>query len=227
MTPSARTRPEPRITLAAEGRPFVLVPLGLAGLAAVAAPALGGPGPWLVAGAALLVASFCAFFFRDPRRSPPDDPDAIVSPADGRVMAVEQRAGRWRIAIFLSVLDVHVNRAPESGRVDDVAYHRGRFRAAFRADAAQVNERNHVRFDGPRGPFEVVQIAGLIARRIVCRVGPGDTLARGDRFGLIRFGSCTELWLPEHVTPAVAPGARVRGGETVVARWPAAEGSPR
>ncbi len=222
MTAAARSGKEPAIGIAPEGRRFVLIPLGGAALVAFAAMSVGSRGLWAVAGLALAASAFCAFFFRDPRRIPPDDPSAIVAPADGRVMAVERRGDRWRISIFLSIFDVHVNRAPEAGSVARVAYRRGRFLAAFREEAATANERNHVLLDTPRGAVEVVQIAGLIARRIVCGVGPGDALARGQRFGLIRFGSCTELWLPSSVEPTVAVGDRVRGGETIVSRWPEA-----
>ena len=212
-------RKEPAFRIAREGRPFVVVPAVLAAVLAAAALATGMAVLGVLAGLAALAAGFCAFFFRDPRRIVPGDPDAIVSPADGRVMAVERRDGRWRIAIFLSIFDVHVNRSPEAGTVERVAYHKGRFLAAFRPEAARVNERNHVVLRTARGRVEVVQIAGLVARRIVCRLAPGASVGRGERFGLIRFGSCTELWLPDTAEPAVRPGQRVVGGQTVISRW--------
>jgi len=201
--------------VAREGLPFILIPL-----AAAAGAALAGWGP--VAAALAVLGLLCAGFFRDPDRRAPEDPAAILAPADGRVTAVERAPEGLRISIFLSVFDVHVNRAPVSGRVESVRYTRGRFHNAMNEVSAAENERNDVRVATDRGPVEVTQIAGLIARRIVCRVKAGDRLATGDRFGLIRFGSRTDLRLPPGAEPAVVPGARVAGGETIVARWSAA-----
>lgn len=159
---------------------------------------------WIGVAAAL----FCAFFFRDPTRVTPAREGLVVAPADGRVVSVAEAVPpaelelgpepRWRVAIFLSVLDVHVNRAPVDGTVTRIAYRPGRFLNAADAMAAEENERNGLAIalaDGRK--VGVVQIAGLIARRIVCEVREGDRLLAGQRFGLIRFGSRTDLYLPD------------------------------
>ncbi len=179
---------------------------------------------WLGLGFAL----FCAFFFRDPRRVPPDRPGLIVAPADGHVVFVSLAAPpaelalgetpRWRVAIFLSVLDVHVNRIPAAGIVRRIAYRHGLFFNASLDKASEDNERNALAISLPNGgDLAVVQIAGLIARRIVCTVHEGEVVATGARFGLIRFGSRTDLYLPLDVTPLVSVGQTMIGGETVVA----------
>jgi phosphatidylserine decarboxylase len=197
-------------------------------LLVAAAVAAGGwrlVGPWGAVPGLLLVVAVVGFF-RDPPRRPPDDPDAIVAPADGRVVEVEPEAdlpaigGRGRrISIFLSVLDVHVNRAPAAGTIRSSAHSPGTFFDARRAEAAARNERREWVFDSERGTFAVVQIAGLIARRIVAWKAPGDRVAAGEHIGMIRFGSRTDLLLPPSAEVAVRVGDRVRGGETVVARW--------
>lgn len=212
-----------KFPVAAEGRVFVLTPLvgavaafGAGGVMDVAA--LSGTG-WLL----LLAAGFCAFFFRDPERRPPEDKSALLAPADGRVtevgMADGGTPGSQRVSIFLSLFDVHVNRAPAAGRVVAVRYREGAFRAAFRKDAAERNERNELEMITARGTIRVRQIAGVLARRIVCRARAGDQLGAGERFGLIRFGSRTDLLLPPDVSVQVRPGDRVRGGVTVLGRW--------
>ncbi len=207
-----RRRAPRRLRIAREGLPFVLVPL--------AASALSFAAGWPVAGVVLaLAATASAGFFRDPDRVAPDDAALVLAPADGRVTAVEETADGLHVAIFLSVFDVHVNRAPVAGTVTSSRHTRGRFLAAFRPEAADVNERHDVCLDTPRGDVRVAQIAGLIARRIVCRIAAGDRVARGERFGLIRFGSRTDVVLPAGAAPLVRPGDRVRGGETPVARW--------
>ncbi len=209
-----------RIPIAPEGRAFVAIPLALA--LGTAALHLAAGVPWLLvalgfAGAAL----FSAFFFRDPTRRPPEDPDAVVAAADGVVTAVaEDEDGATRITVFLSIFDVHVNRAPVSGVVTGVERRSGEFRAAFREDAGERNETNEVRIRSGAGTVRVRQIVGAVARRIVCRVAPGDRLARGERFGLIRFGSRTDVLLPAGCQVLVRPRERVRGGETLVARLP-------
>ena len=205
--------------IAPEGRVFVVVPLVLAILAlATAGTVLGWLGWALLAGA-----GFCAFFFRDPERRPPDDAAALLAPADGRVTAAgpaaEGEPGTQRVSIFLSIFDVHINRSPAAGEVRAVRYRQGAFRAAFRKDAAERNERNELEMTTERGTIRIRQIAGVVARRIVCRVGAGDRLALGERFGLIRFGSRTDLLLPAGVTLSVRPGDRVRGGLTVIGKW--------
>lgn len=206
------------------GRPFLLG--GGAATAALLVPtrttrALGG-----VAG---LFTLFCLYFFRDPVRVPPDLPGAVVAPADGRIVSVERAVPppeldlgpepRWRVAIFLSVLNVHVNRAPAAGEIARIRYHPGRFVNASLDKASEQNERNALALRLPDGQFlAVVQIAGLIARRILCDVREGDRVAIGDRFGIIRFGSRTDLYLPPDVEPIVRVGQSTVGGETVLAR---------
>lgn len=211
-----------RLPIAPEGRVFVAVPLVLAALALATAGAGGGVFGWM--GWTLLAgAGFAAFFFRDPERRAPGDAAAILAPADGRVTeagpAAEGEPGTQRVSIFLSIFDVHINRAPAAGKVRAVRYRQGAFRAAFRKDAAERNERNELEMTTERGTIRVRQIAGVVARRIVCRVGAGDRLARGERFGLIRFGSRTDLLLPAGVALSVRPGDRVRGGLTVIGTW--------
>lgn len=173
-----------------------------------------------VGGAMALLTAGVASFFRDPDRIPPADPNAVVSPADGRVIeCVSGANGAHRIAIFLAVWNVHVNRVPYGGSVADVEYVKGKFLAAFNPEAGARNEQNRVSLDTPRGRFVVTQIAGYIARRIVCRAKPGDTLARGERFGLIQFGSRVDCEIPPGATPCVKKGDAVRAGETIIARF--------
>jgi phosphatidylserine decarboxylase len=171
---------------------------------------------------------FCLYFFRDPERVPPPRPGLLLAPADGHVVGVAPAvpppelglgvAPRWRVAIFLSVLDVHVNRMPADGTVTRIAYRHGRFLNASLDKASSENERNAVAIRLPGGAeIAVVQIAGLIARRIICHVREGDTVRAGERFGLIRFGSRTDLYLPEGILPLVAVGQTMIGGETVLA----------
>lgn len=204
-----------RFRLASEGWPFVLVPLGLA-LVILLLP---GHFRWLAIPFAL-GGTFSAWFFRDPDRPIPPDPQLVLAPADGKVTEAVAESHSVRITVFLNVFNVHVNRAPMSGRVQSVQHHPGRFLAAFRPEAPLVNERNDLVLETTRGPVRVLQVAGLIARRIVCRVRPGDHLLAGDRFGMIRFGSCTQLILPGGAVLLVKPGDRVRGGSTPLARWP-------
>jgi phosphatidylserine decarboxylase len=199
------------IRLAPEGLVFVL-PLGSVSLLSLW---LGWWGGAVVSG--LLTVSV-GLFFRDPERLVPQSPGAIVSPADGRVMeVVAAEAKTRRISIFLSVLDVHVNRAPYSGKVEKVVYSPGKFLAAYRREASLVNEANSITLQNHGREFLVRQIAGVIARRIVCRVQPGDVLEKGQRYGLIRFGSRVDLVLPHEAEIVVHVGDRVRGGETPLA----------
>ncbi len=176
----------------------------------------------------LLFVLFCLYFFRDPERVAPARPGLLLAPADGRVVSVAAAvpppelglgpAPRWRVAIFLSVLDVHVNRVPADGTVTRIAYRHGRFLNASLDKASDENERNALAIRLPDGrEIAVVQIAGLIARRIVCTVREGDAVRAGARFGIIRFGSRTDLYLPEGVLPLVSEGQIMIGGETVIA----------
>ena len=203
-----------RIPVAAEGWPFILPP-------AAAACIMIWMGWWaatVVFGAASLA---LLGFFRDPERTPPGVPGAVLAPADGRVMAVVELSDPWvgqavRISIFLSPLDVHVNRAPVGGLVKNVEYVTGRFLAAYRPEASEQNERCTLSVEGEQARVAVRQISGVLARRIVCRARPGDTLRAGERYGLIRFGSRTDLVLPLGTQVRVRVGDRVRGGESVM-----------
>ena len=203
-----------RLPLAAEGWPFIVVPAAIAaGLALVGRRTLAMP----FAAAALASLGF----FRDPERAVPAVPGAVLAPADGRVIEVDELNDPFvgpavRVAIFLSPLDVHVNRAPIAGLVVRAAYSRGRFVPAYRPDAGDMNERCVLHLQGESARVTVVQIAGVVARRIVCRVGPGDKLAAGERFGMIRFGSRTDCWLPRGAEVRVRVGDRVTGGVTVL-----------
>ncbi len=200
-----------QVRVAPEGFAFVLPCLGLTLLSALG-------GWWVVAGLGVLVSLGVALFFRDPERRIPSTPDAIVSPADGRVHAIVREEGqRQRISIFLSPLDVHINRAPYGGTVQTVIYTPGKFLAAYKPEASLVNEANTVTITACGHEFLVKQIAGVLARRIVCRVHPGDVLAKGQRYGLIRFGSRTDLLLPASAAITVHVGDVVRGGETILA----------
>jgi phosphatidylserine decarboxylase len=167
--------------------------------------------------------AFVLFFFRDPERTPPSDPDAIVSAADGRVMeVVEERRGPnpgHRISVFLSIFDVHVNRAPVIGHIVAMEYRKGRFYAAMRGRASEENEQNVIHLSTERGEVVFKQIAGWVARRIVCWKAVGDSVTRGERVGMIRFGSRVDIWLPERVDILVRPGQHVAAGSSVLARW--------
>ena len=208
-----------RIPVAAEGWPFIFPP-------AAAACILGWMG-WWPASAALGVVTLCFLaFFRDPDRIAPVVAGAILAPADGRVMRVVEIDDPWvgravRVSIFLSPLDVHVNRAPVAGLVEGVEHEAGRFLAAYRDEASELNERCTVALQGETARVGVTQIAGVLARRIVCRARQGDKLQAGERYGLIRFGSRTDLVVPQGTEIRVRVGDRVRGGETImgVLKW--------
>lgn len=172
-----------------------------------------------------LAVGFCLWFFRDPERVAPQDDRAVVSPADGRIVAiVPEREDRFlnalatRVSIFMSPLDVHVNRSPVTGTVRQVQHTEGKFRAAFSDKSSLDNERNAVVLESGGKRFVLVQIAGALARRIVCHVGPGDRLERGQRFGMIMFGSRVDVFLPPGVQPTVSKGERVRAGTSVLGR---------
>ena len=210
--------------IAREGIPFVLGLFALGAILGLVARTVVGTSAWgaaIVATPGAALGLFSLWFFRDPDRAGPSDPELVVAPADGRVVAAHDGQEGPMLAIFLSVFDVHVNRSPIAGRVEAVSHRPGRFLAAFDERAGEENERTEIVIRGRAGDVRVRQIAGLIARRIVCRVRPGDSLSRGERFGLIRFGSRTDLRLPAGAKLTVGVGERVRGGESVVGRMPA------
>ena len=203
-----------RIPVAAEGWPFIFPP-------AAAACILGWMGWWPPAVALGAVALCCLAFFRDPERTPPSVAGAVLAPADGRVMQVAEVDDPWvgravRVSIFLSPLDVHVNRSPVAGLVEGVQHVAGRFLAAYRDEASELNERCTMALQGEAVRVGVRQIAGVLARRIVCRARQGDKLQAGERYGLIRFGSRTDLVVPAGTEIRVRVGDRVRGGETIM-----------
>ncbi len=170
-----------------------------------------------------IVAAFMAFFFRDPSRQPPTDPNVVVAPADGRVTRVRLVDGQSDrsatvVSIFLSPLDVHINRAPIAGKIIDVSYTKGRFLMATDENSSLVNEQNALTIQGEKITVVCKQIAGILARRIICWKCAGERLELGERFGLIKFSSRTDLLLPANVEVLVAVGARVKGGTTIIGR---------
>jgi phosphatidylserine decarboxylase len=200
-----------------EGYYFGVPPLILGGIAIVL--------HWWILGVALVaLALFCFSFFRDPDRSIPPDPDAIVAPADGRIVVItgEENAGRagTRISIFLAIWNVHVNRSPAAGVITKLDYLPGKFLAAWDARASTQNEQNIFTLATPQGTIEFKQIAGLIARRVVSWKKPHESVAKGERIGLVRFGSRVDLWVPQGSELLVKVGDNVAGGSTVLARWP-------
>src|SRR6266700_5902597 len=167
---------------------------------------------WAAAGIfLLLLTAFVAFFFRNPKRKIPADPCVIVSPADGRVVKVERVGNVTKLSIFLSIFDVHVNRSPIGGRIEAIDYKRGKFKPAFKHAASVENERNTIMVS--RGDVKLVftQIAGIIARRVICWKEVGDTVAKGELIGLIRFGSRVDVLFPAGTDVTVRAGARVLG----------------
>ena len=164
----------------------------------------------------MLLAAFVAFFFRNPKREIPSDPSVIVSPADGRVVKVERVGSVTKLSIFLSIFDVHVNRSPIAGCIEAIDYKKGKFKAAFNHAASVENERNVIMV--AQGDIQLVftQIAGIVARRIVCWKRVGDTVAKGELVGLIRFGSRVDVLFPAGTEATVGPGVRVRGGSSAI-----------
>ncbi|WP_040489302.1 phosphatidylserine decarboxylase [Fulvimarina pelagi] len=177
----------------------------------------------------LVLTAWCAYFFRDPERVTPVSDDLVVSPADGHVSLVgsivppqELDLGEepmLRISVFMNVFDCHVNRAPVAGPIRQIVYQKGSFKNAELDKASEVNERNSLVIDSVRGPVGVAQIAGLVARRIICWSKTGDGLQTGERFGLIRFGSRLDIYCPPGFVPRVSEGQRALAGETVLAEF--------
>jgi phosphatidylserine decarboxylase len=180
---------------------------------------------WYVSAAILVfLALFVFSFFRDPNRMIPAEPGAVVSPADGRVVVVtdEENAGRsgQRVSIFLAIWNVHVNRAPATGKIIKMEYRPGKFFAAMRERASLENEQNVFTLSTEAGEMVFKQIAGWIARRVVSWKKAGETVARGERIGLVRFGSRVDVWLPKEAEILVKVGENVKGGSSILARWP-------
>lgn len=203
--------------IAREGFPFIAVLAVAAGLAFMAG----------MEGFACLFSVFTLFvvwFFRNPQRKTPDTPGLVMSPADGRVIRIEETATAaspghtfQKISIFMSVFNVHVNRIPYSGRIKSISYRKGKFLAANLDKASELNERNTIVMETNDGrEIVTVQIAGLIARRIVCWLNEGMQVCRGERFGLIRFGSRVEVFLPLDSKLLVKVGDKVKAGETPI-----------
>ncbi len=207
----------PHPIIAREGWLFVAISSG-------AALALSLAGWWLAALPVWFVVVFIVQFFRDPPRVVPSQPDAVLSPADGRVVVVEKARDPYldrdalKISVFMNVFNVHSNRSPVNGTVRNKWYHAGSFLNAALAKASLENERNALHIATANGvDVTCVQIAGLIARRILCYVGPGDTLARGQRYGFIRFGSRVDIYLPPTARPRVAVGDMAKATSTIIA----------
>jgi phosphatidylserine decarboxylase len=205
--------------LDAAGLPFIIAVLALG---VVSGAAIG----WTMAIPFVVLGAFFVFFFRDPDRRAPGggDADVVLAPADGRVkvagpaMPSAAPDGEWQqISIFLSPMDVHVNRVPVSGRVTRVLFRRGLFLPAYRPDAATANERSEIWIDHGGQLVVARQIVGVLARRVVCRIQAGADVRAGDRFGIMKFGSRMDVFLPLTATIRVTVGQTVRGGETVIA----------
>ena len=209
---------KPSIGLSLEGMPFIF-------FTTIATLTFALIGCWIMAFILLITLFFVLNFFRDPERVVPTEPGVAVSPADGKVIGIKSMPDpltgemRTAICVFMNVFNVHVNRMPVAGRISRIAYFGGKFINASFDKASSDNERNTVVVEDEQGHcWTMVQIAGLIARRIVCRVDEGDTLARGQRYGMIRFGSRVDLYLPQGYVAATRIGEQVFAGQGVVAR---------
>ncbi len=207
----------PHPILAREGWPFIAISV-------LVALALSIAGWWLAALPVWLIAVFIIQFFRDPPRAVPAQPNAILSPADGRVVLVEKARDPYldrdalKISVFMNVFNVHSNRSPVDGTVRNKWYHAGSFLNAAMDKASLENERNALHITTASGvDVTCVQVAGLIARRILCYVGPGDKLARGQRYGFIRFGSRVDIYLPPTARPRIAVGGMAKATSTIIA----------
>jgi phosphatidylserine decarboxylase len=201
------------------GAPFIVGALApAAALVALRKPGYAAPFAAL--------AGFMAYFFRDPERRVPSDPLAVVSPADGQVMVAGPGEpdvappGDWKqVSIFLSPIDVHINRIPYGGRITRIEYQPGQFLPAYKAESGAVNERNEVWIERDGRTIVARQVVGVLARRIVCRVTAGDEVTTGDRFGLMKFGSRMDVFVPPEARLVVKAGQKVRGGESILARF--------
>ena len=202
--------------IAREGIAYVLVPAFVAVVLVVV-------GLWPIAVVFAMLAAFMAYFFRDPRRVAPSDSSVVVAPADGRVTRVkpvedQNENSATVVSIFLSPFDVHINRAPIAGKITNVSYTRGKFLMATDENSSVVNEQNALTIEGEKITVVCKQIAGILARRIVCWKHAGESVALGERFGLIKFSSRTDLLLPASVEILVTEGTRVKGGTSIIGR---------
>ncbi|MDQ3636224.1 MAG: phosphatidylserine decarboxylase [Aridibacter sp.] len=194
-----------------DGIPFVLVPI-------IIAVIFGFFQIWLGVVLFILLAGFMAFFFRNPHRTIPTEANIILSSADGKVTRVEDREEGKFVSVFLSPLDVHLNRSPIAGKVTNVKLFQGKKAPATSNEASQTNERNAITIEGEKMTVVCTQIVGILARRIVCNSKVGDELKIGEIYGLIKFGSRTDLLMPKNVKIEVKVGDRVKGGETIIGR---------
>jgi phosphatidylserine decarboxylase len=218
-----RDSPDEQDLVVTDGYKFAAVPV----LLAVAALVLGwrvGGGFYVLGGFFLALGVFVLCFFRDPDRIIPSDELSVVSPADGRVMEIVEeslgdREGR-RISIFLALWNVHVNRSPMAGKITNIDYRPGKFHMAMKKAASAENEQNILTLQTGRGEIRFKQIAGWVARRVVLWKKCGEVVARGERIGIVRFGSRMDVWLPQNVEILVRPGDNVAGGSSILARWP-------
>ncbi|MDD5022185.1 MAG: phosphatidylserine decarboxylase family protein [Endomicrobiaceae bacterium] len=192
-----------------EGYPFILIPLCIGAL-------LMGIGIFWMGILFILTSIFCAYFFRDPARIIPDGEKSVIAPADGKVIEISKENGGSQIKIFMSVLNVHVQRAPVSGVISAVEYKPGKFLHAMSPNACVENEQNIITIAVDGENFKVKQIAGVLARRIVCWVKLGDKVQKGDKIGMIRFGSQVDIFVPESVKIMVKPGQKTIGGKTLI-----------
>lgn len=208
------------VPVANEGIPFI-------GLAVVFTLTMALLGWALLSLSGLVLTAFVTYFFRDPHRIVPSEPDCIISPADGRIVSIEigqmppcfVNVPMMKISIFMSLFDVHVNRAPERGTIKEIRYFRGRFVAAQKDRASMENERSCILIETSRKDHIImVQVAGLIARRIVCWSAVGDMVERGERIGMIRFGSRVDLYVPSNWEVLVSHGDMVRAGEDILCK---------
>jgi len=204
------------LRIAREGFTYILVPAVLAIVALLL-------GYWVAAVPFLLLTAFMLYFFRDPERELPTEPNVVVSPADGRVTRVralvpEREGSPTLVSIFLSPFDVHINRSPIAGQVTDVSYVKGKFLMATDERASLINEQNVLTIVGDNVSIVCKQIAGILARRIVCWKQKSDRVDLGERIGLIKFSSRTDVVLPENVKVEVREGMRVKGGATIIGR---------
>lgn len=207
--------------IAREGIPFIL-PAWVASLLFLALYLATQRTGWLILFVPVSILTvFLTSFFRDPERTPPAGENLILSPGDGKIILIEpfvdEQGRKYKlVSMFLSVFDVHINRIPISGTVTSIKYTEGEFRRAFEREAVTENERNEITIESPSGSVKFAQVAGILARRIVCRIKLGEKVTRGERFGMIKFGSRIDLFLTEDVELRVKVGDKVIGGETVI-----------